>query len=61
MLTDGTAYKTGESEDLDNKEWKELLDVGIDMCRRAVPDWYRLSFQTKNHVHAKDGQQTWSY
>lgn len=33
-----------ESEDLDNKEWKELLDVGIDMCRRAVPDWYRLSF-----------------
>lgn len=47
MLTDGTAYKTGEIEDLDNKEWKELLDVGIDMCRRAVPDWYRLSFQTK--------------
>lgn len=42
-----------ESEDLDNKEWKELLDVGIDMCRRAVPDWYRLSFQTKTMLMLK--------
>ena len=27
-------WENSESEDTDNREWKESLDVGINICRR---------------------------